>query len=113
MSNPPLDEKTLADLRATLGDDFLPELIAAYLEETPLLIKDLQEAHAEGNAQAFTRLAHSIKSSSSSLGALDFSDKARELETIGKSGDLSQAALKLTEFIGTYPELEQSLKNLL
>ena len=113
MSNPPLDEKTLADLRATLGDDFLPELIATYLEETPLLIKDLQQALAEGNAQAFTRLAHSIKSSSSSLGALDFSDKARELETIGKSGDLSQAALKLTEFIGTYPDLEHALKNLL
>ena len=104
MSKSPLDEKTLADLRATLGDDFLPELIAAYLEETPLLIKDLQQALAEGNAQAFTRPAHSIKSSSSSLG---------DLETIGKSGDLSQVAVKLTEFIGTYPEVEQSLKNLL
>ena len=113
MSKSPLDEKTLAYLRATLGDDFLPELIAAYLEETPLLIKDLQQALAEGNAQAFTRPAHSIKSSSSSLGALDFSKKARELETIGKSGDLSQAAIKLNELIGTYPDLEHALKNLL
>ena len=57
MLKSPLDEKTLADLRATLGDDFIPELAATYLEETTMLIKDLQEAVADGNTQAFQRIA--------------------------------------------------------
>jgi len=113
MSKPPLDEKTLANVRETLGDDFIPELIDAYLEETPLLIKGLQEALADGDAQVFQRTAHSMKSSSSTLGAIDFAEKARELELIGKSGDLNSAAVKLAEFIGTYPELEQALRDLL
>lgn len=113
MSKSPLDEKTLADLRATLGDDFIPELALTYLEETPMLIKDLQEALADGNAHAFQRLAHSIKSSSANVGALDFAAKARELELIGKSGDLSKAAEKLSGVIDDYQEIELALKDLM
>lgn len=110
---PLIDEHTLTELRATMGDDFLPELIMAYLEETPLLIKDLQKALEDGNAQAFQRLAHSIKSSSASLGALEFSAQARELEMIGKSGDLSPAADPLTRLIASYPQLELAFKGLI
>jgi HPt (histidine-containing phosphotransfer) domain-containing protein len=106
-----IDEATLQELRLTLGDDFLPELISTYLDETPRLLKDLQQALAEGKADAFGRTAHSIKSSSASLGALAFSAQARELEMIGKSGDLSQAADKITNLIRDYPEVELALKN--
>jgi len=113
MLNSPFDEKTFSDLRTTFGDDFIPELVATYLEETPLLINELQEALASADIQAFTRAAHSIKSSSKSMGAFVFAENARELEMIGKSGDLSQAAIKLTELTGTYPELEQALKEYL
>jgi histidine phosphotransfer protein HptB len=108
-----IDERTMRELREVVGDEFIPELIRAYLEETPMLIKDLQEALAVGDANTFTRAAHSIKSSSASLGALDFSAQAKELEMIGKSGDISQAGDKLIQFTGSYSNIETALKDLL
>ena len=93
-----------------VGDDFIPELIQAYLEETPKLILDLQDALAAGDAVRFTRAAHSIKSSSASLGALDFSGQAKELEMIGKSGDLNPAGIKLRELITDFPAVETALQ---
>jgi HPt (histidine-containing phosphotransfer) domain-containing protein len=113
MTNSVIDEPIFRELKETLGDDFIPELISTYLEETPLLITNMQQALAEGKAEAFGRAAHSIKSSSASLGALDFSAQARDLEMIGKSGDLGQAAEKFARLTAAYPELEQALKNLL
>ena len=106
-----IDDAVFNELRVTMGDDFIPELIAAYLDDTPRLIQDLQQTLAEGNVIAFTRTAHSIKSSSASLGALDFSAQAKELEMIGKSGDLSQAAEKVNQLIADYPKLAEALKD--
>jgi HPt (histidine-containing phosphotransfer) domain-containing protein len=104
-----IDERTFRELREAVGDDYIPELIRAYLDETPGLIQDLQEALAAGDAIRFTRAAHSIKSSSASLGALNFSAQAKELEMIGKSGDLGTAGEKLGRLIGDYPAVELAL----
>lgn len=113
MTNPIIDEVTFHELQATMGEDFIPELIATYLEEIPSLLTTLQKGLAEGNSQTFTRAAHSIKSSSASMGALDFAAQARELEMIGKSGDLSQAGDKVVRFVAAFIDVEQALKNLL
>jgi histidine phosphotransfer protein HptB len=105
-----IDEETFRELREAVGDDYIPELILAYLDETPILIKSLQDALTVGDVSAFTRAAHSIKSSSASLGALDFSAQAKELEQIGKTGDLSQVGDKLNRLIESYAELELAFK---
>lgn len=107
-----IDQATITALKESLGDDFLPELIATYLEETPSLIHDLHQALAEGNAQVFQRAAHSIKSSSASLGALSYAALAKELEMAGKAGDLSQVSDRLNELTGGFTELEKALKGL-
>ncbi len=99
-----IDETVFKELREMMGDDFIPELIATYLEETPRLIAELQSELEAGNAPAFTRQAHSIKTSSASLGALKFSAQARELELIGKSGELGEAVEKTAALVAAYPE---------
>jgi histidine phosphotransfer protein HptB len=113
MTDQMIDLATFHELQETMGDDFIPELIATYLEEIPDLLKTLQQGLNDGNAQTFTRAAHSIKSSSASMGALDFASQARELEMIGKSGDLSQAGVQVDRLVAAYPGVEQALKNLL
>jgi HPt (histidine-containing phosphotransfer) domain-containing protein len=105
-----IDDRTFRELREAIGDDYLPELIWTYLEETPTLIKTMQEALSTGDASVFTRAAHSIKSSSASLGALDFSVQAKELEMLGKSGDLNLVGDKLVLFAQAFPDLELALK---
>ena len=90
-----IDAVTFQGLRELMGADFMVELIDAYCQDTEEGIEHLRQALAAGDAVSFGRLAHSIKSSSASLGALTFSQQARELEMMGKASDLTQAGPRL------------------
>ena len=100
------------DLKATLGNDFIGELVETYCVETSGLLEQLRQALDRNDPSAFQRAAHSIKSSSASLGAMAFSGQAKELEMIGKSGDLSGAGGKLVLLVETYPDVQDALRTL-
>ncbi len=112
MSEPVIDKSTFDALVEAMGADFIGELIDTYCEETPRLMDDLQVALARDDADAFRRLAHSIKSSSSSFGALPFAAEARALEMQGKSGDLSGANPAVARLVEDYAGVEAALKGL-
>ena len=109
-TNDIIDLPTFNDLKGLMGADFVVELIDTYAQETADIIGQLRQALAAGDAAAFRRLAHSIKSSSASLGALAFSQEARELELIGKSGDLTDAAARLEALAAAFLRVKQSLE---
>jgi HPt (histidine-containing phosphotransfer) domain-containing protein len=111
-NEPVIDPSTFAELKANVGADFIGELIDAYLEDTPRLLFELQQTLAQQDALAFSRAAHSIKSSSASLGALQFSAQAKELEMIGKAGDLTAVDEKVKQLEGEYLMVEQRMKEL-
>jgi len=73
-------------------------------------VADLRQALAAGNAPNFQRAAHSLKSNSASVGALGLSAQAKELEMIGRSGQLTGAAEKLDALAASYAEVEAALK---
>lgn len=108
-----IDPTTFDDLKAAMGEDFIPELVSTYLEETEALIQKLHEALSANQVEDFRRAAHSIKSSSASLGALEFSTLAKELEFIGKAGDLSQAGDLLARLDAAFPAVHAALQALL
>lgn len=85
---PDLDPEAIANLRA-LGDDgddgFLKEIIGIYLEDTPLRIADMHSAAARGDTALYTRAAHTIKGSSSNVGALAMRAVAERLELRSKT----------------------------
>jgi histidine phosphotransfer protein HptB len=113
MLPPVIDTATFDELKSAMGEDFIPELITTYLEETTALLATLREALAANRPEDFRRAAHSIKSSSASLGALDFSAQAKELEFIGKAGDLDQAGEPLAKLEAAYPGVKTTLQALL
>jgi histidine phosphotransfer protein HptB len=113
MSQTLIDTATFEELKSAMGEDFIPELISTYLEETTNLIQTLHETLAANRPEDFRRAAHSIKSSSASLGALDFSAQAKELEFIGKAGDLSQAAEPLSRLETAFPAVQKALQEFL
>ena len=108
-----IDPTTFDDLKAAMGEDFIPELVSTYLEETKALIQKLHEALSANQVEDFRRAAHSIKSSSASLGALEFSALAKELEFIGKAGDLSQAGDLLARLEEIWPKVKTALQEFL
>jgi HPt (histidine-containing phosphotransfer) domain-containing protein len=91
---PVLNESILDELRASVGDDrgFVVDLIQAYLSDGEKHVADVEAAVAANDAAALVRPAHTLKSSSATVGAEILAAGARELELAGRSGTLSDAA---------------------
>jgi len=89
-----VDERILAELMASTGDDigFVRELIQTYLADTPLQFEAMTTAVEADDAPSLIRPAHTLKSSSATVGAMRLSSVARELEMAGRTGSLDPAA---------------------
>jgi HPt (histidine-containing phosphotransfer) domain-containing protein len=87
---PILDEGVLTELRESTGGDigFVRELIETYLADTPVQLDAMTAAVEADNAEALVRPAHTLKSSSATVGAMRLSSVARELEMVGRTGSL-------------------------
>jgi HPt (histidine-containing phosphotransfer) domain-containing protein len=88
---PILDQSVLADLGASVNDDraFVVELIEAFLSDGAQQVTAIDAAHAADDAEALVRPAHTLKSSSATVGAMRLSATARDLEMRGRSGALA------------------------
>lgn len=84
---PILDQATIAELRESVGGDeaFIADLVATYLSEGPDNLEQMRAAAQIGDADAIVRPAHTLKSSSASLGALRLAQIAREIELSGRT----------------------------
>jgi len=78
-----IDSAAWTELEQTAGADFVGELVQTFLEEGPVMLQQLRDAHAAGQADDFRRSAHSLKSNGLTFGALGFAAKARALEQGG------------------------------
>ena len=72
-------------------EELLREVCEIFLEESPKLLKKLQQAVAAGDPDGVVRAAHSLKGESSYLSASGTSRAARQLEEMGHNKDLSHA----------------------
>ena len=90
-SSPVLDPEAIAGLRALSPDDgdaFLREIVGIFLEDPPARLRELHASLAKGDVPAFTRAAHSIKGSSSNIGASELRATAEKLEHHAKQQGL-------------------------
>jgi len=104
---PVLDPDAIANLRElSPGDDsFLIEIIQTYSEDTPKRIEEARAAFAAGDTATFIRATHTIKGSSSNLGAERLRRTAERFEHSARKTGLAgmeQAAAELeAEFART------------
>ena len=112
---PDLDPEAIANLRA-LGDEgddtFLKEIIGIYLEDTPLRLADLRTAAAGGDASLYTRAAHTIKGSSSNVGAMQVRAIAEKLEHRSKSEPHAALQPLLAELEAAFTRAATELRKL-
>jgi signal transduction histidine kinase/DNA-binding response OmpR family regulator len=82
-------------LLSTLGDDpeLLRELATIFLGDCPNLLLSVREALRAGDARALMQAAHRLKGAVSNFSAPAATAAAQEVERIGHSGDLSEAAM--------------------
>jgi two-component system sensor histidine kinase/response regulator len=110
-----IDSNVLGALKESLGDDdeFLAELIETFLQDSPEQLTAIRGAFGSADAEIVRRSAHSLKSNSASFGAMSLSALCKQLEDLGKHGDLVGAEALLPEVENAYAAVERELRKLL
>lgn len=91
-SNGTIDWAVLDSYKEIMGDEsenFVRDLIQSFLQNTIEIFRDLKLARERQDVSTFHRLAHTLKSSSASLGAIHLSEMCKEMELNSKDA-LSQ-----------------------
>ena len=110
---PILDQAALGAIRSlghAGGISALAKVIGLYLEHSPVLVGEIETAIANRNAAALCQAAHSLKSSSASLGAQRFAMQCKDLETIGRNGTTDGADAILGTFRAQYALVRDALE---
>ena len=104
MPLPTIDPATFAELQNTAGAEFVAELVDTFLNEAPQMLAELRAAlsrpssPAGPSADAFRRVAHSLKSNSQTFGALPLAELARAPELGGRPADAAPLAALEAEY---------------
>jgi signal transduction histidine kinase/CheY-like chemotaxis protein/HPt (histidine-containing phosphotransfer) domain-containing protein len=75
--------------------DILAKVVALFEEAAPRLIQNMGHAVTTHDCILLQQTAHSLKSSSASLGAIACTELCRELEALARNGDVAAAASKV------------------
>lgn len=104
-----LDHAVFDELSDAMGTDFVAELVTTFLEDAPNMLNDMKKATAVGDADAYRRAAHSIKSNAEVFGACALAQQARELELAGAIDAARLSGLELT-YDATASELRKLIE---
>jgi HPt (histidine-containing phosphotransfer) domain-containing protein len=102
-------------LKGIVGDDpeIVRELLSDYQQSVGRLAAELRAHCDAGRGREAGAIAHKLKSSSRSVGALTLGDLCAELENAGKAGDLALLANWAKQFDAALAAVEDSLEQLL
>jgi histidine phosphotransfer protein HptB len=96
-----LDLKALQRMYEMIGNDaeVMAELLQSFLEETPLLISQMQTAQKDKNQLALGRAAHTLKSTAYDFGAEDVANLNQALEADCQIGFPENADIQINAIV--------------
>ncbi|MFT6051149.1 MAG: CheY-like chemotaxis protein/HPt (histidine-containing phosphotransfer) domain-containing protein [Halioglobus sp.] len=94
--------QNIRDLQRPGHDSVVLRLIDAYLDSSRKLIDELHRALLEGDEQTAQRSAHTLKSSSAMLGALQLAEIGEQIETHARVGNLTKIHPLMQHFDSVY-----------
>ncbi len=120
---PPIDAQALQNLREMVGEDepeaFI-EVVESYLNDLPALLETLETSVQQQDVPTLHRSAHTLKSTSATLGAKPLAQLSKQLEKLGRTSSeegtlLPPEALALVrsiylEYERLKPALQDELK---
>ncbi len=101
--------------RSVTKASLLVRVITMYLEQTPELLVKLSIAMQEKNIIRVVDVAHSLKSSSSAVGAVELAESCREIEQAGCKDEVDISGLEqwVCKINDRYQKVEIMLKKIL
>ena len=112
MTGPAIDPDAFARLADITGDDpaFLAELVDTYLEDGAQQVAGLHAAASDEDPAALVRPAHTLKSSSASIGATTLAEQCRLLEADARGGAVADAAARVEVIAGEFEAVRAALR---
>jgi PAS domain S-box-containing protein len=107
-----LDQAALENIRAIDDGDgsVIRDVIEMYLAEAPGHLLALHGAIERSDGATLGRVAHALKSASFNVGAMRLGETCRDLERIGKSGELATAPQVVALVNGLFQRVEPLLR---
>jgi HPt (histidine-containing phosphotransfer) domain-containing protein len=109
---PVLDAACMAELRALDPDgkaQLVKRVLATYQGSLAKLAEQLRVARAESAWDQVSRVAHTLKSSSASIGALALSAVCADIERLLRAGDTASAEPLLDRFQAEVGRVDQAV----
>lgn len=106
-----VDAETLIMLKDVMEADF-DTLITTYIDDVSVRIPQLKVALDSQDHEALRRGAHSLKGSSSNLGAQPLADLCLEVETLAKQGHIEGIELLLQQIDAEFDQVKSQLEAL-
>ena len=107
----PCDFDRAGFLERTMGDPTLAsEVVAAFLTDSPPLLKKLLEAISSGDVAAVEKHAHALKGSSANMGGQTLSRIASQIQDAGKENNLPRLAELLPAALSAFQALGDHLR---
>ncbi len=112
-AQPAIDAAVLQALHNTLGEEdsaSLNDLFTLFLEDASDLLEKTSRAAETGDRAALQRAAHTLKSTGAAFGAMRLARLCRELEQMGKEGNLGEAAATAAQAKAAFSEVRREIQ---
>jgi HPt (histidine-containing phosphotransfer) domain-containing protein len=111
-----LDQDTLGSLRELASPDqpdFLKQILTLFQDAAPARVHAIQTALGQGDHATIAREAHTLKSSSANIGALELSSICQNLEKAARSPDAASVSILIAqECAKLQPALDAALASI-
>ena len=94
-------------------ESILAKIVHLYLDESTVLRDEIGRGIVEADTDLLRESAHSLKSSSANVGAMDVSRLCLELENRARSSDLDDAGELFERFNQSLESAQQALREIL
>ena len=105
-----IDQDKYESMRATLGEEVFARLIPTFLDSVSNMLDEMGHAETTNDSTEIHRLAHSVKSASANVGAMQLSELAHALENKARDNDLNDLAVYLEHLMEAYREVQQAIE---
>ena len=109
-----LDETTLTSLGGTSGlaSPLVKRVITLYRQEAEKLVHGIENAFEVDDQEVLSRSAHTLKSSSASIGANALSHVAKHIEHLARQARIAEAKALSTVLSSEFTRLKDELNSL-
>lgn len=94
-----IDESQIGGLAEAAGVEGVRMILDAFWTSTEELYVELAAALDANDGPGMIRIGHTLKGSSANIGAAQMADRAKEIETAAKQGELELVRERLSRFM--------------